>query len=145
MDFRQDRVLGGRKVLLAVHSKAIRELLSPIFKQIGAGTILFGSGAEMLRQVREFDPGIVFCEADLDTMTGIDFVRQLRKEMKLTMAVVLVVDQHDGEVAAKALEVGASDVLPVPFSVADIIRVSKKVLEKPEAQTRLRFGPRPPQ
>ncbi len=142
MEFRQDRLLDGRKVLLAVHGKAIRELLTPIFKQMGASAILFGSGAEMLRQIKEFNPGIVFCEADLDTMDGIDFVRQVRKEMRLAMAIILLVEQHDGEIAAKAREAGASDVLLVPFSIADIIRTSKKVLEKPEAQTKLRFGPR---
>ncbi len=143
MDLQQGRVLANQKVMLAVQNKALRELLTPIFKQLGATEIVFGTGLEMMKQLDTFKPQIIFCEAMMDQVNGIAFTRQVRQELKLKIPCVLLADMQDGDVSGKGKAAGASDVLGIPFSVADLIKVAKRALEAPDTQVPLRFGPRP--
>ena len=144
LEFRQDRVLKDGKVMVAAQSKLIRELLPPALKQAGAGQILFGNGVEMVRAFKEFKPDIIFAEYAMDLINGAQFVQQLRREHKATTPLVLMGDRSDSELSTRARDAGVSEILYIPFSVEDLLKVSKKLIEKRDAPTELRFGPRPP-
>ncbi|HIJ37334.1 MAG TPA: response regulator [Rhodospirillaceae bacterium] len=142
MDFKQSRSLAERKVMLIYQSRPIRDLLTPIFKQIGAETVSAGPSVEMLRQLELLKPDIIFCEFEMDTLDGPTVVAQLRREHKLKTPIILVVDAQDGDARQKSRQCGANESLSMPFSVHDVITVTQKALDRPEAHV-LRFGPRP--
>ena len=144
LEFRQDRVLKDGKVMIVAQNKLIRELLPPALKQAGAGALLFGNGVEMLREFKQFQPDIIFAEYAMDLINGVQFFQQLRREHKATTPVVLMGDRSDTELTNKARDAGISETLMIPFSVGDLIKVSKKLIDKRDAPTELRFGPRPP-
>jgi len=113
-------LLSGRKLLMAVESKLLRELLTTMMKQAGVGRFLSGNGVEMLRQVREFSPDLIFCEMQMAMLGGLDFARQLRNAYMMKTPLVLLVPRSDGDAAAQAVKAGASVALGVPFSVNEV-------------------------
>jgi CheY-like chemotaxis protein len=139
-----DKLLNNRKVLIAVEGKLIRELMVTTLKQAGAKAILCGSGVEMLRQVQGFAPDIIFSEYELGTVTGADFIRRVRVDYKIKAPAVVLVPSEDTTAAAKSKSAGANAVIVIPFSVRDILTVTKTLIEQgPDAPTvKLRFGPR---
>ena len=142
MDYKQDKILAGRKVMLAYQSRSLRDLLTPIFKQIGAEVVLTGPALEMLKQIELAKPDIIFCEYQMETLDGPAFVGQVRREYRLKMPAILVADCQDGEAPIKSRAAGANEVLAMPFSVQDVTAIVKRALDRPEAHV-LRFGPRP--
>lgn len=141
MDFKQDRILAGRKVMLAYQSRSLRDLLTPIIKQIGAEAVFSGSALEMLKQVELAKPDLIFCEYQMDSLDGPAFVSQLRKEFGLKTPAIMVADGQDGEATTRTRAAGANEVLAMPFSVHDVISIAKRAIDRPEAHV-LRFGPR---
>lgn len=114
---------------MAVESRLLRELLVTVLKQVGADRFLFGSGVEMLRQVREYNPDIIYCELQMQMLGGIDFSRQIRNTYMMKTPLVMMVPRTDGDAAAKALKSGASASLGVPFSANELAEVTRKLLE----------------
>lgn len=142
MDYKQERILAGRKVMLAYQSRSLRDLLTPIMKQLGAESVLAGPALEMLKQIELAKPDVLFCEFQMDSLDGPAFLGQVRREFGLKTPAILVVDAQDGEATAKARTAGANEVLGMPFSVHDVTNSAKRALDRPEAHV-LRFGPRP--
>ena len=128
--------------MLAYQSRSLRDLLTPIMKQLGADTVLAGPALEMLKQIELAKPTVIFCEYQMDSLDGLAFLGQVRREFKLKTPTILVVDSQDGEATARSRAAGANEVLGMPFSVHDVINVAKRALDRPEAHV-LRFGPRP--
>jgi len=120
--------LSNQKVLMAVESRLLRELLATLLKQAGAGRFLFGTGVEMLRQVREFNPDLVYCEMQMSVLSGLDFTRQVRNAYLMKTPLVMMVPRNDGEAANQSLKAGASATLGVPFSATELADVTKKLL-----------------
>jgi CheY-like chemotaxis protein len=139
-----EKVVNGRKILLVVEGKMIRDLLVTTLKLAGAKSIVFGSPVEMMRQVKDYAPELIFCEYDMPGVNGADFVMQLRNTCKLTTPTVVLVSQHDSDGQARSRTAGANEILLMPFSVQDLLRTSKRMLalDAQRPPTQLRFGPR---
>ncbi|HVI50005.1 MAG TPA: response regulator [Candidatus Sulfotelmatobacter sp.] len=122
-------LLAGRKIMMAVEGKLLRELLVTMMKQAGAGRFLFGNGVEMLRQVREFAPDLIFCEMQMSMLGGLDFTRQMRNAYMMKTPLILLVPRADGDSSAAGLKAGATVALGVPFSVNEVTEAVRKALE----------------
>lgn len=122
-------LLSGRKVMLAVEGKLLRELLVTVMNQVGAGRFLFGNGVEMLRQARDFAPDLIFCEMQMSMLGGLDFARQMRNAYLMKTPLIMLVPAADGDAAAAALKAGATVALGVPFSVNEVAEAVRKAMD----------------
>jgi len=116
--------------MLAVEGRLLRELVSSALASLGVSKFLFGTGVEMLRQVRDFKPDLIFCEYEMSMVNGPDFVRHIRTTYNMQTPVVMLFPRTDGDAAGKSLKVGANSSLGIPFSVNDLLEVTKKVMTK---------------
>ena len=134
-------LLKGAKMMLIVERQMTRELLVSSLKQIGAGVTIHGPAHEMLQRVAEFKPDIVFCEYAMEPLDGFACVTHLRQH-KVTVPVVMLVHKGDNPALAKSKEAGTNQVIPIPFTVADVIATVNKIVNPaPEPKRRdLYFG-----
>ncbi len=130
--------------MLAVEGKLIRDLLVTALKQAGATSMLYGTGLEMVNKIMEYSPNIIFCEYTMESLNGIGFVRHLRRECKLKTPIVMLASRLDDDAQAKARAAGANETVAIPFSVQDILNVTKKMIEwgLDRSPRKLFFGPR---
>jgi CheY-like chemotaxis protein len=139
-----DKLLVDKKVVLAVEGKLLRELLVTAIKQAGAKSMLYGNGIEMVRQVKDYKPHIIFCEYTMSSLDGVSFLRQIRKEYKLKTPAVMLAARVDGDAHSRSIAAGANETISIPFSVQDVLSTTKKMLElgSDRAPKKLHFGPR---
>ena len=144
MDRPQQHNLVGKKVMLVAANRAIRELLSPMFNQIGAAAVRLSSGGDnVFKEIEVFRPDLIVCHQEQEAASAIAFIRMVRLQVSTPLALILVLEQKDGGMGREAMLAGASGVLMIPFSVNDLRKISETVLAEPQATTKLRFGPKP--
>ena len=136
-------ILNGKKVLIVATNRAIREVLSPIAKQIGATAVRVTSGPGSIADFEEFKPDLVFCHDENDSIAGLGVVRLLRQKAKAPLSIVMVLGEGEGHLSGEAVKAGANGTLMVPFSMNDVSKLTENILNKPGEGTKLRFGPRP--
>lgn len=121
-------LLAGKKILLAVEGKLLREVLVTVLQQNGASRFLFGTGVEMLRQIRDFAPDLVYCEYQMSMVSGVDFIHQIRNNWAMKTPALLLVPRTDGEAVGLATKAGASATVGVPFSANELVEATRKLL-----------------
>ena len=136
-------ILSGKKVLLVASSRAIRELLAPMFNQLDAGGVRLTSAANCAKDLETYRPDLLACHFDQDGGNAVEFIKAVRSQAGAQLALVLVLEQKDAGMARDAALAGASGTLMIPFSVNDVRKVTETVLAKPQTSAGLRFGPKP--
>ena len=134
-------LLKNAKVMLIVERQLTRELLVSSLKQIGAGITIHGPAHEMLQRVTEFKPEVIFCEYAMEPLDGFACVHHLRQH-QVAVPVAMLVHKGDNQALAKSRTVGANQIIPIPFTVADVIATVGKIVNgEPEPKHReLYFG-----
>ncbi len=100
--------------------------------------VLTGMGFERVRQaedgeaglalVRDWSPGFVLCDVEMEPMNGLVFVGRLRRLQALgRIPVVLMTNRLDPTVAAAAEELSVTAVMPKPVTPADLVNVLEQV------------------
>jgi len=141
---RAQSILNGKKVMLVASNRAIRDLLAPMFNQIGAAGVRLSSGGDtVFKEIDVFRPDIIVCHQEQEAASAIAFIRMVRLQVSTPLALVLVLEQKDSGMGREAVLAGASGVLMIPFSVNDLKKIAETVLAEPQGATKLRFGPRP--
>jgi DNA-binding response OmpR family regulator len=140
----QAKMLADKKVVLAVEGRLIRELLVTALKQAGSTSMIYGTAIEMAHKIVDYSPNIIFCEYSMESLNGVGFVRHVRRECKLKTPIVMLASRLDGDAQAKSIAAGANETVAIPFSVQDILGVTKRMLEwgMDRAPQKLFFGPR---
>jgi two-component system cell cycle response regulator CtrA len=77
-------------------------------------------GEEAIELVGLYDYDVVLLDLDLDDMTGLDVLRQVRLEKHRT-PVIVVTATADIETKVKALSAGADDFVTKPFHKAELV------------------------
>lgn len=132
------------KVLIAddhpIVCKGIHNLLEP-----AVGISVVGeahSGAEALECINSLQPDVVLLDIELSDMSGIDVIRQLNNEQKLTPKILGLSSYDDREFISQLLALGASGYLlkdEIPEQIIEAVRgvargetgwVSRKVAAK---------------
>lgn len=123
----QGRFLESKKVLLAYERKLTFDLLYSALKQCGASTIISGAPPEMMMRLKDFKPDIVVCEYAMEQVNGAAFIGFIRKEMKITVPVVMIIHRGDAEALSRSRAVGVEQIVMIPFATVDIMTALKKV------------------
>jgi two-component system response regulator PilR (NtrC family) len=96
------------KVLIVDDERSIRELLDIFLKKEGFGVASASSGEEALAQLKTSDFDLVISDIKMGDMTGIEFLRELRKTT-FSGQFILLTAFASAETAIQALKMGAFD------------------------------------
>ncbi len=140
----QNKILINKKILLAIESKPVGNIVVSMCKEEGATSIVFGTAHEMAHQMEGYNPDIIFCEFSMTPMNGAAFGLFVRKKVVCAAPIIMLVRDHEIDAPAKS---GIADPLlsvRIPFSLNDLTAVTKRAMDpKAAGPTGLRFGPRP--
>src|SRR5262249_4948538 len=100
-------------------SRAVRLILSKTLKELGFEVLQAGNGREALDVMRRNGTGVQLALVDwnMPEMTGIEFVRRLRKNPDFNeVALMMVTTETEMEQVCSALEAGANEYMMKPFT-----------------------------
>jgi len=123
------------KVLIVDDSAMVRKVLTeelgkdPQIRVIGAATDPYMAREMMLQQ----KPDVLLLDVEMPRMDGLTFLRKLMKYFPVRVIVVSSLAESGGEVALKALEYGALEVLAKPSASYSVKDMREQLLEKIKA------------
>ena len=126
-----------RSVLLVDDSGLFREMGEALLRRTHCDVLTAATGGDAIAIARRDKPELVFLDADLTGMTGIDVCRVLRADPVLRHTPLLVSCGDDGA-REEALKAGASGILSRPPEEAvffDSIRKYLQVFPRDEARS----------
>jgi DNA-binding response OmpR family regulator len=141
----KERFLTGKKVLIGIGTKQVRDIVIVMARDMGASDVRFGNSEDALGHLEKFQPDLVFGEFTMAPIDGVSFCIALRKVLKGPVPIVILVSNQDDDGHNKSKRAGATETITMPFAMNDLLAGSRKALESGHntAPTGLRFGPRP--
>lgn len=94
-------------------------------------------------RIVELKPDVVTLDVHMPRMDGLSFLRRLMKHHPLPVVVVSSLTQDDSEMALRALELGAVEVVPKPGSVYSAPDVKRRLVRAIRAAALAKVGDRP--
>ena len=109
-------------VLVVDDSRALREMMSRILSGLGLKHIRTANcGKAALESLRSQCPEIVFLDWLMPEMSGLEVLKEIRKEPGLkNMPVVMVTAYSNKEMVVEALEAGANGYIVKPFNIETV-------------------------
>jgi two-component system chemotaxis response regulator CheY len=107
------------RALVVDDSKAMRTVIGRMLRACGYDEIVEATnGVDAFREIRDNgSPDVVLVDWNMPEMSGIEFIRRVRKSGMLEEAsVVMVTSETAIEKVAEALESGADEYLMKPFT-----------------------------
>ena len=97
------------------------ELLTSFFKQRGYKVEAFSNAEEALIEVenKRLSPDVVISDLKLPNMSGIDFIKRIRKSF--TLPIILMTSEGSVEIAVEAIESGAYDFVLKPLHFPQLL------------------------
>ncbi|MDQ3808984.1 MAG: response regulator transcription factor [Chloroflexota bacterium] len=136
------------RILLVDDDHELIDLLAFALQRAGLEPIQAHDGSTALRLCRESEPDLVVLDINLGGSSGLDVLRELRRESKLPVIMLTALDSEEDKV--RGLELGADDYLTKPFSHRELIARIRAQLRRSgqdwqprrrASQTRLQVGP----
>lgn len=128
------------KVLVVDDEAGVRRTLSMILEDEGYQVITASDGKEGLERALKEEPDLILCDIRMPRLDGLEFLEQYRK--KNGQALVITITAYGStELAVEAMQKGAYDYLPKPFTTAEVVLTLKKAEEREKLRrevTRLR-------
>ncbi len=109
-------------VLVVDDSRALREMMSRILSRLGLIHIRTANcGIAALESLRSQRPEIVFLDWIMPEMTGLEVLKEIRKEPRLkNLPVVMVTSYSNKEMIVEALKAGANGYIVKPFKIETV-------------------------
>ncbi|HET9429411.1 MAG TPA: response regulator transcription factor [Allosphingosinicella sp.] len=101
-------------VHLVDDEEAIRRSAGFMLKTSGYRVRTFESGVELLKHVRDIEPGCILLDIRMPGMDGLE-VQQALRDQGVTLPVVVMTGHGDISVAVRAMKAGAVDFIEKPF------------------------------
>lgn len=105
------------------------ELCRDVFTKEGYRTETAETGEVGLRKVREILPDLVLVDLKLPGMNGMEILREI-KEFDPNIVSVVITGYGTIESAVEAVKSGAYDYLPKPFTLGQLLTITKRGLER---------------
>lgn len=96
------------------------------------------NGREGLEAFKNLNPDLVFCDIMMDEMDGLECLRAML-EVNPDANVVICTSAADELHVREAFEIGAKEFMPKPIIAAEVLRITKKLIGKPEAGGRTSY------
>lgn len=128
------------RVLVVDDSAYIRKVLTQILQRSPFIEVIdtASNGKEALEKVEKLNPDVVSLDLIMPEMDGITFIEEQMKRKPLPI-VVCSIASETGELALKALELGAVDFIQKPTALATekIFEITDEIIEKIKAASRV--------
>lgn len=105
-------------ILVVDDEQAITELLAEVLTDAGYGVRIAYDGMEALAAVKEQIPALILLDEMLPGITGRDVVRALRGQGFADLPIIMI---SAAAPADRLLQAGATDFLPKPFFLDDLL------------------------
>jgi two-component system response regulator VicR len=128
------------RILLVDDDRELIDLLAFALKRNGLDTMAAHDGPSALRLMEEQRPDLVVLDINLGTSSGLDVLKELRRQSSLPVIMLTALDSEEDKV--RGLETGADDYLTKPFSHRELIARIRAQLRRIGQE---RPAPRPPQ
>lgn len=135
------------QILVIEDLPEMSQLISIYLENAGFQSTVCESAEHTLKKLREhYVPDLVLLDLNLPGMSGLDFLKEFRREYKTTIPVIIVSARDDDEDIITGLGYGADEFVTKPFSPRVLVaRVQAKLnrLTATEASVEetLTFGP----
>jgi two-component system, chemotaxis family, chemotaxis protein CheY len=116
-------------VLVVDDVDAMQEVVAAVLRKAGFVNIeTVSTGQAALERLRSARYGLIVADCEMEDMSGLDLLRQVRAEevMKATRFIVISAHRRH-EYVTKAAELGADCFIPKPFSPAHLLAKVKQV------------------
>jgi CheY-like chemotaxis protein len=118
------------RVLVIDDSEHLRTVLKITLEFKGHVVDEAGDGAAALALADERDYDLIFCDIEMPTMNGIEFVARFRDRHGATTPVIMLTAESD-ELTRKALAAGATAAIHKPFEPIRMLQDIEKCLGSP--------------
>ncbi|MGZ9164280.1 MAG: sigma-54-dependent transcriptional regulator, partial [Anaerolineales bacterium] len=125
------------RILLINSDTMVCQQLQRLFSQCAYSVSVMQSGQDALEIIADGSTDLVLTDLHVPDLDGMKFVERIRR-LHADVPVIVLTREKDIELAVKALKLGVSDYISMPFS-ADAVREStRSALEKAQVFTELR-------
>lgn len=117
------------RILVVDDAKFMRMTLSNILKKAGYEVVGEGeNGKDAIRLYRELKPDLVTLDITMPEMSGLDAVREIRKEFP-DAKVMMCSAMGQQKMVVEAIEAGAKDFIVKPFDESRVLDAIRRILE----------------
>lgn len=133
MNARKNELMKARKikVLIVDDEPVVIASARKILSTEGFEVRTADSAEGAFESLRADTPDVVLVDLQLPTLSGLELLEIVKKEYP-ALAVIMMTGYTTEENAHKALEKGAIDFIPKPFSFEELLHVLARALEKLE-------------
>src|SRR6476619_2175379 len=112
----EEKLIAGRKLLLADDSAAVQKVVELTFADEGMEVVSVGDGQSALDQLEYLTPDVVLADAIMPGLTGYQLCRSMKDDQRFAqIPVMLLVSSFAPFDEAEAQRAGADDVITKPF------------------------------
>ena len=115
----------GKKIFIFDDNEELLELCTIILEDIGYRIKTSKTSNNVIQQVMEYTPDIIFMDNWLPDISGIDATKELKSNTDLRHIPVIYFSANNN-VSELAKEAGADDYLSKPFDITDLEKIVKK-------------------
>jgi len=109
-------------VLIVDDYKTMLRIVGNLLKQLGFTNIDEATdGATALEKMRQKNYGLVISDWNMEPMTGLQLLKEVRSDIKLkAVPFILVTGRGDRELVVKAAQAGVNNYIVKPFNAATL-------------------------
>lgn len=139
--------LSKLQILVVDDSELMRQLISTYLRGLRVGKVLTaGDGQEALKILENFEADIVFCDWEMEPMSGIEFTKTIRNpEGKINpyLPIIMVTGHSFMSRVVQARNIGVTEFMVKPLTARSIYDRIVSVIEDPREFTKTEdyFGP----
>lgn len=104
-------------ILLVDDDVDFSAIIAERFRRNGAGVVIANSAKDAISAIKEAKLDIIILDLYLPDMSGVDFVKLVRKE-NLKIPVILLTGHEEDELVLEAMRAGVSSYVQKPFDDA---------------------------
>lgn len=115
------------KILLIDNEDSIRSAFESVLTQEGYAVVITRSREEALSRIDEAEFDLIYIVTELDTDSGIDILREIRKK-NLPVSVLMLTGDPNAASAREAFKLGVVGHISKPISQEKLLRLTKIAL-----------------
>ena len=112
--------LENQKILIVEDDSSIREVMFTALSEAGYSVELAEQAEEAEQKIKSFQPHMVLMDHDMPGLTGLELLKQLRKESNY-VTVIFVSGRTDTSLVVDVLRSGADDYIKKPFRINELL------------------------
>ncbi|HEY5464373.1 MAG TPA: response regulator [Hanamia sp.] len=115
----------GKKIFIFDDNEELLELCTIILEDLGCEIKTSATSNNIEKQVKEYEPDIIFMDNWLPDISGIEATKKLKANNRLQHIPVIYFSANNN-ISALAKEAGADDYLSKPFNISALEDMVKK-------------------